>query len=53
MYNDIQYKITKAHSSLSDFVESFWCLHNQSCSDKEIIILPDGRIDLTFSQSAA
>ncbi|MEO5943599.1 MAG: AraC family transcriptional regulator [Ferruginibacter sp.] len=52
MNNDLHFILTKPHSSLSHFVESFWCLQNESGSDKEIIILPDERIDLTFSQSA-
>jgi hypothetical protein len=31
-------------------VESFWMLDNPS-EHKEVILLPDGRIDLIFSQS--
>jgi AraC-like DNA-binding protein len=50
--NDIKYKIIKPEPSLINFVESFWMLHNQSNSNKEVIILPDGKIDLFFSQSA-
>lgn len=49
---DLHYKLIKPDKSLSDFVESFWLLQNQSGSDKEMFILPDGRIDLTLSQSA-
>lgn len=52
MDNDFEYKIVRPDRSLSDFVESFWLLHNQSGSDKEIIVLPDGRVDLFFSRSA-
>jgi hypothetical protein len=40
----------KPEFSLSDFVESFWMLDNPS-EHKEVILLPDGRIDLIFSQS--
>ncbi len=40
----------KPEFSLSDFVESFWMLDNSS-EHKEVILLPDGRIDLIFSQS--
>ena len=52
MDHDLDFKLTRPEGSLSDFVESFWLLHNRSDSDKEIVILPDGRVDLTFSQSA-
>ncbi len=38
--------------ALSYFVESFWTLRNTSASDKEVVVLPDGRIDLILSQSA-
>ncbi|OIN57301.1 helix-turn-helix domain-containing protein [Arsenicibacter rosenii] len=34
---------------LADFVESFWMLTNRSADDKPVIILPDGRIDLSVS----
>lgn len=50
--NEIEFQVTKPAASLSYFVESFWFLHNTTGSDKEIIILPDGRADLTFSQSS-
>lgn len=52
MYNNLEYKLIKPDKSLSHFVESFWLLRNQSDTDKEIVVLPDGRVDLTFSQSA-
>jgi AraC-like DNA-binding protein len=52
MGNDLHYRIIKPHEELFDFVESFWLLHNRSDSDKEIVVLPDGRVDLIFSQSA-
>ncbi len=52
MDNDLRFKLIKPEKSLSHFVESFWLLQNPSDSDKEIIVLPDGHIELTFSQSA-
>ena len=52
MDNDLDFKLIKPDKSLSDFAESFWLLHNQSDSAKEIVIVPDGRVDLIFSQSA-
>lgn len=52
MEKDFIYKLSRPHKSLSDFVESFWMLQNHSGSGKEIVVLPDGRIDLFFSRSA-
>ncbi|MES2513801.1 MAG: AraC family transcriptional regulator [Bacteroidota bacterium] len=52
MHSDIAFRLIKPHHSLSEFVESFWLLENRSEGDKELVILPDGRIDLTFSKSA-
>jgi AraC-like DNA-binding protein len=52
MDKDFDFKLSKPDKALADFVESFWMLHNLSDEDKEVIILPDGRIDLFFSQSA-
>jgi AraC-like DNA-binding protein len=51
MDKDFDFKIIKPDKSLADFVESFWMLQNHSDSGKEIVVLPDGRIDLFFSQS--
>jgi len=50
--NHIEYKSIEPDKSLSDFVESFWMLYNPNCTDKQVVILPDGRIDVFFSQSA-
>lgn len=44
------YQSSQPDTSLQDFVESFWMLNNLS-ENKEVILLPDGRIDLIFSQS--
>jgi AraC-like DNA-binding protein len=52
MNNDFEYKFIKPGKLLGDFVESFWLLKNHSDTDKDVVILPDGRIDLFFSQSA-
>ncbi len=49
--NDIQYKIIEAEESISDFVERFWMLSNHSESEKEIVVIPDGRIDIFFTYS--
>ena len=52
MDKDLTYKIIKPAKPLSDFVESFWFLHNQSGSSKETTGLPDGLIDISLSRSA-
>lgn len=51
MDNDLEFKLIKPDKSLSDYVESFWLLQNHSDSDKTIVVLPDGRVELTISQS--
>lgn len=51
MDSSIEYTITPPGVSLADFVESFWMIKNTSETDYEIVVLPDGRVDLTFSQS--
>jgi len=50
--NDIEYKVVQPDASLGDFVESFWMLAVHADTKRDIIVLPDGRIDLFFSQSA-
>ncbi|MBK0062766.1 MULTISPECIES: helix-turn-helix domain-containing protein [unclassified Acinetobacter] len=52
MNNDLKFKLIEADPALSHYVESFWMLHNCSDEAKEIIVLPDGRMDLTLSQSS-
>lgn len=37
--------------NLSDFVESFWMLKNLSDQEQEMVIMPDGRVDLFFTHS--
>ena len=51
MDQSLNFRLVKPDKPLSIFVESFWALQNQSGSGKEVIILPDGRIDLIFSIS--
>ncbi|WP_222166176.1 helix-turn-helix domain-containing protein [Edaphocola aurantiacus] len=51
-HNDIIYREIPAPPELSDFVDSIWMLHNDAPDTKEVIILPDGRIDLFLSHSA-
>ena len=49
--NDFEYKIKKSDPLLSHVVERFWMLANHSDKEKEIVIVPDGRVDLFFSYS--
>lgn len=51
MNSDFEYKQINPDKTLDTFVDSFWCLQNLSESDKEIVVLPDGRIDLIFTLS--
>jgi len=46
------YQSQPPDSSLLHFIESFWMLDNPS-ENKEAVLLPDGRIDLIFSESSA
>ena len=50
--NNLIYRAIKPEPALADLVESFWMLHNPTDQDQDVIILPDGRIDLFFSISA-
>jgi AraC-like DNA-binding protein len=50
---EIIYQHIPAPDELSDVLDSIWMLHNDSAEAKEVIILPDGRIDLFLSRSAA
>ncbi len=53
MENELKYQTIKPDKSLADFVESFWQLENQSDCNREVVVLPDGRVDLFFTQTAA
>jgi AraC-like DNA-binding protein len=49
---DLEWKIVKPPKALSDFVESFWMLKNNSDKEHDTIGLPDGRFDIIFTCSA-
>ena len=53
MNRDLEFKEIKPEGVLADFVDSFWMLHNKSDEEKNVIGLPDGRIDLFFSRSVS
>jgi AraC-like DNA-binding protein len=46
------YKFLEPDSLIADYVESIGMFHNQSDEAVEVVVLPDGRIDLFFSRSA-
>lgn len=49
MDSTIEARLIKPGNDLPNYVNSFWMLNNQSETPKEIIVLPDGKIDLMFS----
>jgi AraC-like DNA-binding protein len=49
MDKDIEYRFTKPDQQLKDYVDSIWMLKNHSEKDKDVVIVPDSRIDLFFS----
>jgi len=42
----------KLNGPLADFIESFWLLANPTDKPHDIIVLPDGRVDIIFSLSS-
>ena len=50
--NNLVYRAIKPEPALADLVESFWMLHNPADQEQDVIVLPDGRIDLFFSSSS-
>lgn len=51
--NGFYHKFINPEKSLSNFVDYIGIFHNQSNEPKEVVVLPDGRIDLFFSQPAS
>lgn len=51
MTNELELKTALPNTALSEFVGSFWMLVNNSDKDKELAVLPDGRVDVLFSYS--
>jgi len=52
MSNGLEYCAAPPAPALAAVVESFWMLKNTSGTSRPIMLLPDGRIDVLFSQSA-
>ncbi|CAM2865055.1 AraC family transcriptional regulator [Chryseobacterium flavum] len=53
MENDFTYNFIEPDKEIADFVENLGTFQNLSDEAKEVVIIPDGRIDLFFSQSAS
>ena len=51
MSDGLEYQLTPPPAALAALVESFWTLKNTTATDKPIILLPDGRIDVLFALS--
>lgn len=51
--NDIDYRIIKPDEALAGLVESFWSLTSRAPEGQDVMVLPDGRIDMFFTRSAA
>ncbi|SDI28603.1 helix-turn-helix domain-containing protein [Chryseobacterium jejuense] len=51
MDRDFQFHFIEPDQSIADFVENLGTFHNQSDEAKEVVIIPDGRVDLFFMQS--
>ncbi|WP_158826649.1 helix-turn-helix domain-containing protein [Mucilaginibacter lacusdianchii] len=52
MTNAIDFQLVQPVPELSHLVESFWMLENKSDESKQVIILPDGRVDAILSSDA-
>jgi hypothetical protein len=49
---DLKYNLIKPVSPLNHFVDFFWMLANESDNEQEVVVLPDGRIDILFTVSS-
>lgn len=48
---NIEHRLIKPNPELTDFVDSYWMLINHANENKDIILLPDGMVDILFSDS--
>ncbi|PIF45424.1 AraC-like DNA-binding protein [Chryseobacterium sp. 52] len=53
MDHEFYYQFLKPDPSLDSFVENIGMFHNPSDSAKEVVVIPDGRIDLFFIRSGS
>lgn len=49
----IKYQELSPPQKISEFVERFWMLENDSTEGKELVVIPDGRVDIFFTCSAS
>lgn len=47
----IEYTVAHPDASLSQFIESYWMVLNRSDQRKDIVVMPDGRVDIHFRYS--
>ena len=45
----LDHKIQLPKNSLTEFIERFWMVSNMTNEDHQIVVIPDGRIDLVFT----
>jgi AraC-like DNA-binding protein len=50
--SDIEIRVIKPDLHLTDFVDSFWMLCNHSEQSLNVVVLPDGRVDIFFTASS-
>lgn len=48
MENDFTYNFIEPDQEIADFVENLGTFQNLSDEAKEVVIIPDGRVDLFF-----
>ncbi|MGI4760962.1 MAG: helix-turn-helix domain-containing protein [Janthinobacterium lividum] len=51
-FSDIEYRTAQPAPELAEFVESFWLLLNHSDAARAVALVPDGRPDVLFADSA-
>jgi len=49
---NLAYKLLKLPSPLNEFVDFIWMNNNNSNDEQEVVVLPDGRIDILFTVSS-
>ncbi|WP_292009623.1 AraC family transcriptional regulator [Chryseobacterium sp.] len=50
--DQIEYQCLHPPDEIADFVESFWMLENHSDKKREVVLLPDGKVDIILSRSS-
>ncbi|RVU00337.1 AraC family transcriptional regulator [Mucilaginibacter limnophilus] len=53
MDNGFRLKFIEPDKTIADYVESIGMFHNQLETEKEVVVIPDGRIDLFFWKPAS